>query len=490
MTINRTDTLNWDTVFAIPISKVNETIIKQKSSPKNFQYERKSGSVKGVFGDWQITKGGDGSFIHLSIPINNLTGLYGKHTKKDFSWTGFSLIVEVSLQFLPHDDNGEKSNNSYVQSLKIKTKSIDPTNPVVSLVTTISKDSAGNPTEPKGDAIDDVHTPDIMSGYISDLIVDWLNENLEDFNHVFATVNLNNYIDKDSAWAWCKPTYVDYAYVDKDSEESLLGVLCMTGGRKGSVQQLQQIDPYVIPKGSIAGFLVSEERLLTDLLLPTLPMKWKKSCIQDYEVIYNSDIETGNYRYVLQLKQGNSIELDHVEQDGKSYTPYMKTMKIALEEDQLIFDSYTETDVGMGITAWCRSTHYYTITLGKNRDGHQTLIFQKAKEPNSSHGTLASQDTEIEKWAIIIAGLLATVIVGVCTDGATFVVTAILIGSLTGLAALEPSVIENYNNDTSPDIDLLVFNVTSPIQWNSSGVFNLNYAGIAGPLQLGGTPDF
>lgn len=486
MTINPTDTLNWDTVFAIPISKVNEAIKKQKSSPHNFQYKKGHGNVKGDFGDWQITKGGDGSYIRLTIPIRNVTGSY---SGEEFSWKEFSIIVEVSLKFLPHDSDEKKIDNSYMQNLKVNTKSDDPTNPVVSLVTTIAKDSTGNITEPTGEAVDDLD-PEIMSGYITTLIVDWLNENLEDFNHVFATVNLNDYIDKDSAWAWCKPTFVDYAYVDNEDEESLLGVLCMTGGRKGSVQQLQQIDSYVIPKGSIAGFLVSEERLLTDLLLPTLSMNWKKSSVKDYEVIYNSDVETGNYRYVLQLKQGKSIELDPVEQNGKSYTPYMKTMKIALEVDQVIFDSYTETDVGMGITAWCRSTHYYNITLGKNNDGNQTLIFQKAKEPDSSHGTFASNDTVIEKWAIAIAGVLATVIVGVCTDGATFAVTAILIGSLTGLAVLEPSIIENYNNDTSPDIDLLVYNATNPIQWNSSGVFNLNYAGIAGPLQLGGTPDF
>jgi hypothetical protein len=138
-------------------------------------------------------------------------------------------------------------------------------------------------TDPTGPAVDTASL-DIVKAILPDLVKAWLNDHLEDFTHVFATVELNDYIDQTATWAWCKPTYTDYAYTDGPTPTtSIFGVLCMTGGRQGTTQQIQQIDPYVIPVGSIGGFLVSQQRLLEELMLPTLPMKWVHSTKEDYE---------------------------------------------------------------------------------------------------------------------------------------------------------------------------------------------------------------
>ncbi|WP_251862443.1 TULIP family P47-like protein [Clostridium sp. Marseille-Q2269] len=484
MSSHHTDTLNWDTVFAIPISKVNEAIVHQHTSPKSFNYISKSNDkINGNFGDWQIVKGGDGSLIYFSIPVSNVVGespLVG-----GFAWERFSLTVEVKLKFL-EEQMGEDSK----MHLKIRSQGSN-NDPVASTKgITIEKNTVtGENIEPTGDCVDMLGTEGTES-IISEFISYWLNDNIIEFDHIFATVNLNNYIDKDAEWAWCKPTDVDYAYVDRDTEESLLGILCMTGGRKVTESNLQQIDPYVIPEKSIAGFIIAEKRILQDLVLPTLPMKWKKSSVEDYEIVNDADTDTGKYQYVLQLKEGKNIELDPISHAGSTYTPYMKKMKIALEEDQLIFESYTETNVGMGVTAWCRTTHWYTISLNTDKNGKQTLIYEKHKDPTVEHGTSTSSTTEVLEGLIILAGVIATFILGLLTDGVAFVVGAIIIGILTGVAAASPKIIEIANSDISPDIDLMITNATSPIQWNGSGVFNLNYAGLAGPLQLGGMPNF
>lgn len=479
-----TSTLNWDTVFAIPIPKVNGAIVAHKSSPAGFAYADKNGdSVQGKFGDWQVVPGGDGALVWMSLPVTGVTGTSA--TLGAFNWSQGELIVEVRLEFIPHTDAAadQTAAGTKPMALKVKATSASPIDPVVSLKTALFTQA------PTGDAVD-TFGADVVEAVIPALIVSWLNANLADFAHVFAVVDLNEYIDKTAAWAWTKPTYIDYAYTDgPTAAESILGVLCMTGGRTGTVQQIQAIDPAAIPGGSIAGYLIAEERLLQDLMLPTLPMKWTRSTVDDYEVVVGGDTSTGKYQHVLQLKSGRSIQLDPVTHDGSQYTPYMKSMQIAVEESQLIFETYTETDVGMGVTAWCRTTHWYTLALGTSQQG-QTLIYQQAQAPVTEQGTQASEGTEIEKWMIIVAGVLATAVLAVVTDGAALAVGAVVIGLLTGLAATAPDIIAAVNTDTSPSLDLLTFNATDPIRWTSSGVFNLNYAGLNGPLQLGGTPNF
>lgn len=475
-----TSTLNWDTVFAISAAKVNEDIVNKKVSPLTFSYSsEKKDWIKGNFGDWQIVKGGDGALIYMSIPVYHVAG---STSLGDFNWEKGSVIIEVGLAYLPHTDEIRTSAiNSATQpyALKINTSSNDPTRPIVSLKTTLFT------TKPTGTAVDNVGSS-YVEAIIPSFIVAWLNENIKDFNHVFAIVNLNHYIDKDKTWAWTKPTYIDYAYADGNTlQDSVLGVLCMTGGRVGTVEQIQLIDSVAMPTGSIAVYLLSEERVLEDLILPTLPLKWKNASKSDFEVVPNGDTETGRYQHVLQLKKEVSIKLENITHNGDNYTPYLKKFKIALEDDQIILETYTETVVSLGVTSYCDAIHWYTIELGHNKNG-QTLIFRATKKPQVNHGTTETLAAEVLKIFEVTLAALATIVLGVLTDGAGFAVGAVVIGLLTGIAVSEPSIIENANQDTSPSIDLLTFNATNAIQWSSSGGFHLNFAGLNGPLQLSG----
>jgi len=475
MSTNETNTLNWDTVFAIPIPYVNSTIISKKSSPQNFDYSSpKKDTIKGDFDNWQIIQGGDGALIWMTVPVNNVSGSFDL---SNFQWDQGELIIEVHLEYIPHTDN------EMMNDLKVKTKSLDPENPVVSLKNTIF-------TKPvKGDAVDNFGA-EVVESVISSFLIDWLNENLADFDHIFTTVNINKKIDKYAQWAWCKPSYTDYAYCDAPTlDKSILGVLCMTGGRKAGSSQIQQIDPYVIPAGDKAGYLVSPLRFLEDLMLPTLPFKWENSTTSDYEVVSNADTQTGKYQHVLKLKDNTTIKLDETYHDGSSYTPYMTKMSITNEGNQIIFNTYTETDVGIGVTAWCQTTHWYTIELGTNKNG-QTLKYRELKNAVVEHGTHASEGTEILKWMIIVAGVIATIVLAFVTDGAALVVGGVIIGCLIGIAAASPDIIEAVNNDTAPNLDLLTLNTTDPIQWSAEDIFKLTSSQLNNALQLGGDPNF
>src|SRR5947209_2574822 len=47
--------------------------------------------------------------------------------------------------------------------------------------------------------------------------------------------------------------------------------------------------------------------------------------------------------------------------------------------------SYAETEIVSGITAWCQTTHQYTIGLGTSNNG-QTLVFSDAAPATIVHG--------------------------------------------------------------------------------------------------------
>ncbi|MDX8362983.1 MULTISPECIES: TULIP family P47-like protein [Bacillaceae] len=472
--VNETKTLNWDTVFAIPISKVNQYIIDQKSSPARFSFQDNEGnSISGDFKDWQIKQGGDGSLIWLSLPIKNVSG--NSQLLGNYQLESGELIVEVKLRFLDHTDN----ENSLQKHLKVRHSSETPEDPVVRQV----KFTANVP--PSGSSVD-IFGDEAANAVMSSLIINWLNENLIDFDHVFAIINLNNMIDKDADWAWCTPSYVDYAYSNGPSEDnSLLGVLCMTGGRQAGVQQIQQIDPFVIPENSEAGFIISKERLLKDLILPNITSKWKNSQRSDYEVVVGSNPDTGIYQTLLQLKSGKSIRLDQVKNNGDVYTPYMKNMEISLEGNLIVLNGYTETKVNSDITAWCKTTHKYTLTLQNNKNG-QSIIYSEYQSPIVIHGTVNNTPV-IEKWIETAIGIIAFGILDILTDGIAFVASSLLLGLVLGTADLEPEIIQSLNEDTSPSIDLLSFNATNPIKWSISEIFKLDIARLNGPFQLGGT---
>ncbi|HAA14940.1 MAG TPA: hypothetical protein DCE41_25915 [Cytophagales bacterium] len=488
MTATRTtSTFQWDTVFAIPVDHVNTAIVQQKATPSTFDYTgpKKQNSIKGDFKDWQIVANGDGKNINMSIPISDVSGSI---SGLDFGLDSATLTVQVNLEYIPADTRSNDANITPLH-LKVKTKSDDPTIPVVSLYST---DFSSDPT---GDAVKYLKQK-VVEDIIPSLVIAWLNENLVDFAHVFCTVELNKYIDHSAGWKWSKPTDVGYAYVDgTDDQDSVLGILAMTGGRKRTVKQSDIIDPNAIPKGSIAGFLVAEKLFLEELILPTITLHWPSASLEQFEIVPNGNTSTGRYEWVLQLKKGQSFSIKPVKYkdgDGNDVqkNPEMKTLTIATDGLTITMAAYTETAIGSSVIAWNKSTHHYTLELGKNGKGEQTIKYKQYSTPTSTHGSRVTGIGKILQWMEIAIGVIATIVLGLMTGGAAFVAGALIIGVLTGLAAASPTIVQAVNTDASPSADLLTFNTTTPIKWANSKVFKLTQVQLNGPFQLGGDPHF
>ncbi|OPX90106.1 MAG: Macrolide export ATP-binding/permease protein MacB [Pelotomaculum sp. PtaB.Bin104] len=100
----KADTNGWDTVFAIRIKDVNSAIRLQKSSPTDFSQHYVDPetdddiTITGVFGDWQLTTGGDGKNLHMSVPIK--TGTMTRNGKP-YDMAGDVATIEVNCDFVP-----------------------------------------------------------------------------------------------------------------------------------------------------------------------------------------------------------------------------------------------------------------------------------------------------------------------------------------------------------------------------------------------------
>src|SRR5215207_1926028 len=125
-------TYGWDTAFAIPVHDVNKAIVDHKSSPAGFTTAESTYSVKGSFGNWQITRGGDGKNLRMLLPLANVTLTYAS-TGKSFHFDSGAAVVEVELHYIPHTGPGAATDGD-PRALVVKTASNDVDAPVFSVI--------------------------------------------------------------------------------------------------------------------------------------------------------------------------------------------------------------------------------------------------------------------------------------------------------------------------------------------------------------------
>ncbi|OPF52043.1 toxin [Clostridium baratii] len=484
----QTTTLNWDTVYAVPINIVNKAIKLKHPTPENFELlDGKFGKCSGEFEDWQITNGGDGGNIRLKIPVRNFkANIIGKYLSGTGGFTFATLEVQVKLKYLPHSPQNKNKNEELVD-LKIRTKSDNAEDPAIIIVPSYNNVEGFYFNDDSRESLLMSEDDEFVMDYFYRLIKEWLEKNLYFFNYIFNTVNLNLYISNNEKWKWTKPSYVDYAYseIDKDPSKSALGVLCMTGGRTGTEKQQQKFDSNAIPEESQSGFLISEERLLKNILLPTIPKKFPKCSGDEFEVINQSN-ESGGYSYVLKLKEGKRIDLENIQASGYTCTPYIQKMKIYLLGSYLKLESTTRVDLPLGVSSICETICEYKFKLATNDKGEQTIAYEQIGSPVNTQYSENNGNVALNIVVAFLSSALSFTLSFIPGVG-TFLAVGLIGGCLIGTIASIPTFIKNYNVNTAPGINLSLENSVSEITWNSNDVFNLDYVALAGPLQLGGT---
>ncbi|MEL6533788.1 MAG: TULIP family P47-like protein [Bacteroidota bacterium] len=475
----KADTYGWDTAFGIRVTDVNASIKRKKTSPKSFEGTTKDPNtnhlitVTGDFSDWKITQGGSGKLIHMETPVTGFTAK-GKGRNGDeltFTYGPGRFVIEVELEYVPHTDPPKDGSGTF-HNLKVKHTADGGQKEVTVMGGYGFGTSTSDPKTPYSAIQDDVEAA----------MQNWFNAHLIDFEHVFATVNLNRTADK-GQFAWLLPTYTSYAYIDHDTlDDSILGILCMTENRSAD-GLVQEISPNVIPKGSRAGFLIAPHRFVQDMVLPSMPLVYKGVSTDDFAL--KTD------KAGLSLANGPITIPDLKDKsNGKSYKAELKNFELSTSDGALTIDATTRVTVSPHIWAFTQHIASYDLALHTTKEGKQTIFYKAKGKPTSNHWTEHDATiSDLTIWEAIIAALI-TILVGILTGGAGFAIAALITGILVGIASKIPGMIEAANTDDSPAIDLLAFNAVDPLQWSDQKDFNLDQVSLNYSVQMGGTPKF
>lgn len=454
------DTYGWDTAYAITLSDMNASIASSKHSLATYEYSQDGISIEGTFGTWQVCRGGDGKLLHMTMPVPTLTVTT---TTASLLYAGGTCVIEVKLQYVPHTVKGAIASMGTFHQLVVQDQpdSNAPDNPAVTIVNLVFPDM-------------DFVTQSLVSGVFQA----WFEAHIADFAYIFAEVNLNRQADQ-GQFQWLMPTYTDYAYLDGDTDEdSKMGILCMTsddGIPRSPDGLVEQLSPDAIPVGSNAGFLISQERFLTQLIWPLLPIMFPGTSKTDYSV--NSDNQS--------IALNSAIELQEIDSDGDTYTPTLIDFTLSLLGQQITMEATTMTTIVLGIDAYAQSTYVYELVLTQNGDGEPALNFQAVGSPVTTQWTKQTEGSIITDIIAAVIVAVVGIIITVLTDGADLLVAGIIIGLCVGVVLVTPQLIEALGADNAPSINDFVLNATNPIVWTDEADFTINYASLNGSLQLG-----
>jgi hypothetical protein len=459
--IDTADTYGWDTVFAVHMGDVNAAIVAAGSSPAAFAVNDKLDgyALTGRFADWQLAPGGSGDLVRLAIPFRDavLTGPGGPAPA-----VSGTAVVELRLDFL-HQAGPQPAGAGLTLELRV------------------SATAAGTPHVANINRIDyDGTPPDFMGNAALSLLLGlWLNANLGDFDHVFATVDLNRSAAQ-GAFQWLQPTDVAYAYSDLGDAEGALAVLCMTEGRPSS-GLVQQVSPVVLPAGRRAAFLVSRQRLLSKLMLPAMPQLFQGSPASSYALSASG----------ASIVNANGAIGFQVQHKHKTYKAQVLELSLAVVGEELQFAVTTRIDVSPGIHAFCRSQNFMGVRLVDTAGGGQTLSFYDARTVAPQNWTTKDPGFDIAEDVLGAIVAVAALVAMVATDGAAIGVVAMVVGALAGAAGgailLSTSVIEQVKQGAAPEISALLLDCTAPIRWTGGDVLRLQSAALNDALQLTGT---
>ena len=440
----------WDVLSLVTISFVNTAIRVQGSSPTDMQVLTDTLAVQAEFGIWQVTVGGSGNILMFNIPLTNMTGNVTKHGQPitQFDYASLSARVQLSLKFVGGGSTGQK--------LVLDSKS--PPTTVDWLV-----DGDG---QQLSDVLDDA--------FIKEALTTWLSNNLSQFDHVFASVDLDLSDTSDARWAFCKPSVVAHTYISGSSlTNSYLGLMYNTAG-KTTPGSVAQIDPSFIPAGCQSSFMISPSLFLADFLAPAARQQFN---------IPSQLFDVDTSQLTATLVAGAQVAMASVSTSHGTYQPHMTDLQLSIENS--IITTYAKTSTKV-LDKWYGTVTAFNVsqswmTLGLDSSG-QSLVWTSTQSPINNHYTEQSRGFTVIQDILEAVGIFVLVVATVLTDGAALLVVGALVGVAQGGFQWALSDMESRNVNDAPGINDLVSNITLPAQWTSAGPFVVSKAG----LYLGG----
>lgn len=475
---NPVDTCGWDTVYAMKAGLINESLMHHfreegEHSPKlEFEHyldpEKKIG-IKGRFGPWQITPGGSGTRINLSLPIVEgtmwLTGMpFGT---EPFDLAGVVLPVSATLGYHAVAATvAEDGSANQKAVLKIGTGA--------SAVTEGSASHIQDPsTAPEANRLDHSHdqgnsvsvmapeglkfADDFLDGFKSAVLTfvqtltnNWVHGNLEIFDYVFLSLDVAE-TAAHGEWTWIRPTYVGYAYTDiRDDagnasvKDSIFSILAMTEGRLPGTQPdgskivlSDVVSPAVIPTNADinAAFVIQPKLLMQKILLRNLPALFEGADESYFEM--SSDSLMISNKEPLTFKIAVDAFMGWIDSHCVATIP-KNAFQLTIDQDR-ITQTFTNISYPYG--------HTDELTVVLTLSSYSTLGVDEKKEFSMQYGrTLMSSmsvqpDSEQMAWDSIKSILWNVGITLVCCGIAGYLGRGVKAGA-EAVTAAEKGVVE------------------------------------------------
>lgn len=258
----RIDTFGWDTQYIQTFAKMNEAIKRNRVGLVAISQESKypSGRVlsqisDAQWGDWELTSdlGGGNHLVNLKCQIPR--GIYYHFDDTDAGaanpsvrWdiSGAACWFQVRMEWVAENAVTITDNNSTggrQQKLMIATNAI-MVNGVSQPAITLLKSNVTDLTSYQAlQGLDQITAP----GLFENMMRDWINGNVDQFEHVFCQMLVNEVADQ-GQWQWLKPSTVDYAVaVDPGGslDKSIISANCMVG-HHSPIRNFNQVDQRIV----------------------------------------------------------------------------------------------------------------------------------------------------------------------------------------------------------------------------------------------------
>lgn len=467
----RVSTNGWDTVCAVRASDLNRAIETKKTYPADIDYqfteEGDAATIKGGFGPWSISSGGDGSNINVRLPFRKGSFSYGGTS---YSIEGGEAIAQVKLSYFPEVLNDPKPGG---YDLKVATASKDPSVPVVSVLRYENQEHK---------------MPQLMAGAFKEVLADWLFKNLVKFDAIFSTVTLEPLAEK-AEFKWLKSTSMSYAYTDTGSlATSVFGVLCMTNGHS-SAAMARQIDGACLQGKEKTCFVIKKELFAKYQFLPALPYAFNGASSSDFTLN-----ETQNGIMAKNLK------LSDIEYGACTYEPQVERFEVSFEQTHILTKTRVRTSISAGIESIVTIMTYQTLKLGKKGD-KQYLEYEAVREPDIIKTTEVSPGVIVTE---VIADIVLAVVASIAGEVIKKVVWKVIVCILIAIVAALISVIIHEIiedcvggnvGDKIPSISPMVKMATKQILWpmcdpKDQNRFNLEHVFYNDSFVLCGNPAY
>jgi hypothetical protein len=372
------DTNGWHTVAAITYADVNKAIATTGVGPKTFTQTAPDGSaaVTGSFGPWRLATGGSGPLLMMSLPV---TG--GEVTVESVKHpiSACTALVQITATYIP------QSGTSLMHLVN------DSSQPV-SVESCLPKQSNF-----------------VVEASLRGLLETWLNANLDQFNAVFASVDLDaDYVHE--GLKWLTPSFKGYAVAEPTQNatltNSVFGVLCLIDGTNEPPGLVWQISPFVIPAGANAGFVISEEKFLEHMMLAAVPAMFQG--IKDDPADQHFVIDNGGTR----IRNKGTVQLLPVKlKKGKTVEPTVSDGNFTIQLDQAELElgiTDMQFEYSPGITVHLNYTGRTTISL----DTEHEILQMSAVIQSGSGSVEISKGLEIAEIVLGVASIVLAVVGG------------------------------------------------------------------------------